>query len=187
MKIMGTQTKKNILAAFKGESSARTRYLYFSEQARKEGRNDIAELFDKMATNETAHARIWFNLLNGVGNSRENLVEALSGEHLERKDLYPSFAQQAREEGLPDIAEMFERIAEIEYRHEIQFRMALRKLGINVPDPEDDNLPELEINDEPQEVFICSLCGDVQPATNGEPPYDCRVCGALGSIHRETR
>lgn len=179
MDIKGTKTEENLLKAFQGESCARAKYLYFSEQAQKENRSEVSELFEKMAVNETAHARIWFRYLNGMGKSEENLETAMKGEAMESSDMYPSFAKQAREEGLEELAELFERVAEIEHQHEIRFRKELlRMLG-----------EEMKVAPSKKEelVCICSQCGYQQTAAKGEPPYACPVCGALGTMKNELR
>ncbi len=133
--IKGTQTEKNLLAAFAGESQARNRYNMFAKQARKEGYEVIAKFFDETAENERQHAKQFFTFLEGgmveitakyqsgvIGNTLENLLEAAEGEYGEWYTDYPEAAQTAREEGFDDIAEKFSLIADIEKHHEERFR-----------------------------------------------------------------
>ena len=96
--LKGTKSEENVKIAFAGESQARSKYIYFAEAARKEGNEKMAELFEKMATNELSHARIWFNLIQGTGSTQENLLNAAQGENYEWKSMYPDFAEQARAE-----------------------------------------------------------------------------------------
>ncbi len=125
---MTKRSQQNIKAAFAGESQARNKYTYYAEQARKEGNEEIAQLFERMADNEKEHAKIWFKLLNsGLGSIEANLKEAASGENYEWKTMYPEFAKQAREDGLETLAVMFEKVAAIENYHEKQFYDALLK------------------------------------------------------------
>lgn len=101
-KFAGTQTEKNLWAAFAGESQARNKYDYFAGVARKEGYQQIAELFDETAANERQHAKIWFKHLQGIGNTAENLKAAASGENYEWTDMYEGFAKTAKPKALPN-------------------------------------------------------------------------------------
>ena len=101
-KYSGTQTEKNLQAAFAGESQARNKYTYFASKAKKEGFEQIAALFLKTADNEKEHAKLWFKELDGIGNTAENLKAAADGENFEWTDMYDNFAKTADEEGFPD-------------------------------------------------------------------------------------
>ena len=104
-KYAGTQTEKNLEAAFAGESQARNKYTYFASKAKKEGFEQIAALFLKTADNEKEHAKLWFKELNGIGDTAQNLAAAADGENFEWTDMYESFAQTAEAEGFFDLAE----------------------------------------------------------------------------------
>lgn len=115
-KFAGTQTEKNLWAAFAGESQARNKYDYFAGVARKEGYQQIAELFDETAANERQHAKIWFKHLQGIGNTAENLKAAASGENYEWTDMYEGFAKTAEAEGFAELAAQFRAVGAIERR-----------------------------------------------------------------------
>ena len=117
-KFAGTQTEKNLWAAFAGESQARNKYDYFAGVARKEGYQQIAELFDETAANERQHAKIWFKHLQGIGNTAENLKAAASGENYEWTDMYEGFAKTAEAEGFAELAAQFRAVGAIEKAHE---------------------------------------------------------------------
>ena len=121
MDLKGSNTEKNLMAAFAGESQARNKYTYFSSAAKKEGYEQIAEIFQLTADNEKEHAKIWFKLLNGIGNTSENLKAAAGGEHDEWTDMYKRFAEEAKQEGFTDIARVFGLVAEIEKHHEERY------------------------------------------------------------------
>ena len=106
-KFAGTKTEKNLAAAFAGESQARNKYTYFASVARKEGYQQIAELFEETASNEKQHAKLWFQHLNGIGSTAENLKAAAAGENYEWTDMYEQFARDAEEEGFPELAFQF--------------------------------------------------------------------------------
>ena len=120
-KYAGTQTEKNLEAAFAGESQARNKYTYFASKAKKEGFEQIAALFLKTADNEKEHAKLWFKELEGIGNTAENLAEAAAGENYEWTDMYAGFAKTAEEEGFPELAEKFRLVAAIEKHHEERY------------------------------------------------------------------
>ena len=124
-KYAGTKTEKNLEAAFAGESQARNKYTYFASVAKKEGYEQISALFAKTAENEKEHAKMWFKLLGGLGNTAQNLAEAAAGENYEWTDMYATFAKEADEEGFHDIAEKFRAVAEIEKSHEERYRKLL--------------------------------------------------------------
>ncbi len=124
----GTQTEKNLEAAFAGESQARNKYSYFASKAKKEGFEQIAALFLKTADNEKEHAKMWFKELNGIGSTAENLVAAAEGENYEWTDMYDGFAKTADEEGFPELAAKFRLVAEIERHHEERYRALLKNV-----------------------------------------------------------
>ncbi|MBN2592383.1 MAG: rubrerythrin family protein [Sedimentisphaerales bacterium] len=139
MELKGSQTEKNLLTAFAGESQARNRYTYFASQARKEGYMQISAIFEETANQEREHAKREFKFLKGgeveitaafpagvIGNTIENLKEAAAGEHYETTEMYPEFAQVAEEEGFNEIAKVFRNIAVAEKRHEERY-LALAK------------------------------------------------------------
>jgi rubrerythrin len=139
--IKGTQTEKNLLKAFAGESQARNRYGFFAKQAKKEGYEQIAALFLETADNERIHAKRFFSFLEGgaveitasypagkVGTTKENLLEAANGENEEHTILYPEFAKVAKEEGFNDVAAAFKLIATVELEHEKRYRKLLENI-----------------------------------------------------------
>ena len=125
MNLKGTKTEKNLMAAFSGESEARNKYTYFASVAKKEGYEQISALFTKTAENEKEHAKMWFKLLGGLGNTAQNLASAAAGENYEWTDMYATFAKEAEEEGFADIAEKFRAVAKIEKSHEERYRALL--------------------------------------------------------------
>ena len=129
-KYAGTQTEKNLEAAFAGESQARNKYTYFSSVAKKEGYEQIAALFLKTAENEKEHAKMWFKELNGLGDTAENLLHAAEGENYEWTDMYDGFAKTAEEEGFTELAAKFRLVAAIEKHHEERYRALLRNVQV---------------------------------------------------------
>ena len=123
--LKGTRTEQNLRAAFSGESEARNKYTFFASVAKKEGYNQIAAIFEETANNEKEHAKMWFKLLQGIGDTKANLVSAAGGENYEWTEMYPEFARVAREEGFDSIAVMFERVAEVEKEHEERYKKLL--------------------------------------------------------------
>ncbi len=121
-KYSGTQTEKNLEAAFAGESQARNKYTYFASVAKKQGFEQIADLFLKTADNEKEHAKMWFKELNGIGDTAENLLAAAEGENYEWTDMYEDFAKTAEEEGFTELAHKFRLVAAIEKHHEERYR-----------------------------------------------------------------
>lgn len=183
MELKGTRTEKNIKAALAGESIARNKYTYYAAQARKEGHPEVADLFERMAGNESIHAKIWYTNLNGpIKESMENLRSAASGEFKEWSDMYPEFAQVAREEGFEHLAVLFERVAEIEKAHEKQFMEAMVQLSkqMRVASAQAQPVAEEEEEEQFQEKqgYRCIFCGAVY-----EDRLDvCPVCEAIGSF-----
>ena len=127
-KYKGTQTEKNLMTAFAGESEARNKYTYFASKAKKEGYEQIAALFLKTAENEKEHAKLWFKELNGIGDTAENLLSAAEGENYEWTDMYEGFAKTADEEGFHELAQRFRLVAAIEKHHEERYRALLHNV-----------------------------------------------------------
>ena len=125
--LKGSRTEANLMAAFAGETQARTKYTYYASQAKKDGYVQISKIFEETAANEKEHAKIWFKLLHGgaMPATTENLKDAAAGEHFEWTDMYQEFAEQAREEGFDQIAALFEAVGKIEKTHEERFRKLL--------------------------------------------------------------
>lgn len=162
-KYEGTQTEKNLEAAFAGESQARNKYTYFASAAKKEGYEQIAALFLKTADNEKEHAKMWFKELQGIGGTAENLEAAAAGENYEWTDMYAGFAKTAEEEGFPELAEKFRAVAEIEKRHEERYRALLK----NVETKEVFAKSEVK-------VWECRNCGHIVVGMGA--PEVCPVC-----------
>jgi len=162
-KYAGTQTEKNLEAAFAGESQARNKYTYFASTAKKEGFEQIAALFLKTADNEKEHAKMWFKELNGIGNTAENLAAAADGENYEWTDMYEGFAKTAEEEGFPELAAKFRMVAAIEKHHEERYRALLH----NVEAQEVFKKSEVK-------VWECRNCGHIVVGTAA--PEVCPVC-----------
>ena len=127
-KYSGTQTEKNLHAAFSGESQARNKYTYFASVAKKEGYEQISALFLKTAENEKEHAKMWFKELNGIGGTAENLKAAAEGENYEWTDMYDEFAKTAEAEGFHELAVKFRLVAAVEKHHEERFRALLKNV-----------------------------------------------------------
>ena len=120
--IKGTKTEKNLNAAFAGESQARVKYQFYASKAKKEGYEQISAIFQETSDNEKEHAKIWYKLLHdGVADTINNLKDAAAGENYEYTDMYKKFAEEAREEGFNEIAELFEKVGEIEKHHEERY------------------------------------------------------------------
>lgn len=174
-KYSGTQTEKNLEAAFAGESQARNKYTYFASVAKKQGFEQIADLFLKTADNEKEHAKMWLKELNGIGNTAENLLAAAEGENYEWTDMYEDFAKTAEEEGFTELAHKFRLVAAIEKHHEERYRALLR----NVETAEVFKRSEIK-------VWECRNCGHI--VVGKEAPEVCPVCNHPQSyfeIHAE--
>lgn len=161
--LKGTETEKNLLAAFAGESEARNKYTFFASKAKKEGFVQISNIFAETAANEKEHAEIWYKILSGIGTTVDCLKDAADGEAYEWKEMYPSFAKKAREEGFDEIAELFEGVAAIEKEHEERYR----KLLANVED-------KLVFSRDGDCVWQCSNCGHI--VVGKQAPEVCPVC-----------
>ena len=167
--------KKNLEAAFAGESQARNKYTYFASVAKKQGFEQIANLFLKTADNEKEHAKMWFKELNGIGDTAENLLAAAEGENYEWTDMYEDFAKTAEEEGFTELAHKFRLVAAIEKHHEERYRALLR----NVETAEVFKRSEIK-------VWECRNCGHI--VVGKEAPEVCPVCNHPQSyfeIHAE--
>ncbi len=162
-KYAGTQTEKNLEAAFAGESQARNKYTYFASKAKKEGYEQIAALFLKTADNEKEHAKLWFKELEGIGSTCENLSAAADGENYEWTDMYASYADTAEEEGFPELAAKFRLVAAIEKHHEERYRALLH----NVETSEVFAKSEVKI-------WECRNCGHIVVGTSA--PEVCPTC-----------
>lgn len=165
MELKGSKTEKNLMEAFAGESQARNKYTYFASKAKKDGYEQIAQIFMNTADNEKEHAKIWFKLLNGgeIGSTEENLKAAAAGENYEWTDMYARFAKDAKEEGFDHIAYLFEEVAKIEKEHEERYMTLLGNV--------EDNLV---FKKGEETVWICRNCGHVY--VGEEAPKVCPVC-----------
>ena len=162
-KYAGTQTEKNLEAAFAGESQARNKYTYFASKAKKEGYEQIAALFLKTADNEKEHAKMWFKELDGIGDTAQNLAAAAAGENFEWTDMYDGFAKTAEEEGFSELAEKFRLVAAIEKEHEERYRALLK----NVETAQVFEKSEIK-------VWECRNCGHI--AVGPTAPLVCPPC-----------
>ena len=162
-KYAGTQTEKNLLAAFAGESEARNKYTFFASKARKEGYEQIAALFLKTAENEKEHAKLWFKELEGIGDTAENLQAAAEGENYEWTDMYEDFAKTAEAEGFTELAHRFRLVAAIEKHHEERYRALLHIV----------EMAEVFAKSEVK-VWECRNCGHIVIGTSA--PEVCPTC-----------
>lgn len=176
MSLKGTKTEQNLLKAFAGESQARNRYTMFAKIAKKEGYEQIAELFLETAANEYEHAKVFFRHLEGgmveitaaypagvEGTTSENLLHAANGEQEEWEDLYPEFAKVAAEEGFPKIAASFRQIAKVEAEHEARYRALKEKVD-----------KDLVFKSEDKIMWVCRKCGHIH--VGKQPPGLCPIC-----------
>lgn len=128
MELKGSKTEKNLMTAFAGESQARNKYSYFAGVAKKEGYEQISEIFTHTADNEKEHAKLWFKALGELGTTPENLLKAAEGENYEWTDMYATFAKEAEEEGFTGLAYQFRAVAAIEKTHEERYRALLKNI-----------------------------------------------------------
>ena len=162
-KYTGTQTEKNLEAAFAGESQARNKYTYFASKAKKEGFEQIAALFLKTAENEKEHAKLWFKELEGIGSTAENLLEAAQGENYEWTDMYSGFADTADAEGFHELAAKFRLVAAIEKHHEERYRALLK------------NVETAQVFEKSEvKIWECRNCGHLVVGTKA--PQLCPTC-----------
>ena len=163
MELKGTKTEKNLWTAFAGESQARNKYTYFASVAKKEGYEQIAEIFTKTAENEKEHAKMWFKALGELGDTAQNLLHAAEGENYEWTDMYDSFAKTAEEEGFPELAQKFRLVGEIERHHEERYRALLR------------NVETAKVFEKSEvKVWECHNCGHIVVGTKA--PDVCPTC-----------
>ena len=163
MELKGSKTEKNLMEAFAGESQARNKYTYFASKAKKEGFEQIAAIFNQTADNEKEHAKLWFKLLGGIGNTAENLLAAADGENYEWTDMYDTFAKEAEEEGFVEIAAKFRAVAKIERSHEERYRALL------------NNVEMQKVFEKSEEImWECRNCGHL--VMGKKAPEVCPVC-----------
>ena len=175
-KYAGTQTEKNLEAAFAGESMARNKYTYYASKAKKEGYEQIAALFLKTADNEKEHAKMWFKELhNGMPDTAANLLDAAEGENYEWTDMYAGFAETAEKEGFKVLAAKFRLVAAIEKHHEERYRALLK------------NVETAQVFEKSEvKVWECRNCGHIVVGT--EAPEVCPTCDhprAYFEVHAE--
>ena len=162
-KYAGTQSEKNLMTAFAGESEARNKYTFFASVAKKQGFEQIAALFLKTADNEKEHAKLWFKELNGIGDTADNLKAAAAGENYEWTDMYDSFAKTAEEEGFPELAARFRLVGAIEKHHEERYRALLHNIKMA------EVFAKIEVK-----VWECRNCGHIVVGT--QAPEVCPTC-----------
>jgi len=165
MELKGSKTEQNLMTAFAGESQARNKYTYFASKAKKDGYEQIAEIFLETAENEKEHAKLWYKELHGgeVPSTPENLLEAAEGEYYEWTDMYENFAKVAEEEGFKDIARKFRGVAAIEKAHEERYRKLLK----NIED-------EVVFSRDGDTIWQCRNCGHI--VIGKKAPLVCPVC-----------
>ena len=163
MELKGSKTEKNLRTAFSGESEARNKYTYFASVARKEGFEQIAEIFQKTADNEKEHAKMWFKALGGLSNTAANLLSAAEGENYEWTDMYATFAKEAEEEGFTDLAAKFRMVAAIEKTHEERYRALLSNVEMQKVFEKAD-----------MTIWECRNCGHL--VMGKKAPEVCPVC-----------
>ena len=174
-KYAGTQTEKNLEAAFAGESQARNKYSYFASRAKKDGYEQIAALFEATANNEKEHAKMWFKELEGIGDTAQNLAAAAAGENYEWTDMYDGFAKTAEQEGFTELAAKFRLVAAIEKSHEERYRALLR------------NIETKQVFEKSEvKVWECRNCGHIVVGTKA--PEICPTCAhpqSFFEVHAE--
>ncbi len=165
MDLKGSKTEKNLQEAFAGESQARNKYTYYASKAKKDGYVQIQKIFEETANNEKEHAKLWFKLLHGgeIGDTLDNLKDAVTGENYEWTDMYQRFAKEAKEEGFDKIAYLFSEVAKIEKTHEKRYK----KLYNNIVNGE-------VFEKEKEVVWVCENCGHVH--VGKKAPKICPVC-----------
>ncbi len=171
--IKGTDTEKNLYFALGGESQAYFKYGVYAKKASQDGFEEIKNVFKEISENEKAHAEVWFRFLGGKGSTRQNLEAAAGGENYEWAEMYKGFAETARKEGFPSIADMFERVAAVEMQHEKIYRSYIEKL---------DN-GEMFKGSGAETKWICLNCGYIH--TGAEPPKICPLCSHPQSYFKE--
>ena len=153
--LKGTKTEQNLMAAYAGESQARTKYDFYASQAKKDGYVQFGNIFAETALNEKEHAKIWFKLLHdGMPSTEVNLKDAAAGENFEWTDMYPTFAKEAKEEGFDEIAALFEMVADIEKRHDERYQQLTENIDKGIVYKKDT-----------EQAWICTNCGHVHYGT----------------------
>ena len=170
MKLKGSKTEQNLLAAFAGESQARNKYTYFATVAKEEGFEQIAGIFLETAENEREHAKREFDFLKGAGDTMANLKAAAEGENYEWTSMYPEFENVAREEGFTEIADFFKEVGEVEEEHEKRYRALLKNLFEGKVFKKDSTVK-----------WKCRNCGYIHKGT--EAPENCPACGFSQSYY----
>ncbi len=165
MELKGSQTEKNLMIAFSGESEARNKYTYYASQARKDGYEQIAAIFEETAGNEREHAKIWFKQLLGgkVPGTLENLKAAAKGENYEWTEMYANFAKVAQEEGFTELARLFASVAEVEKHHEERYLTLVKNIETGIV-----------FAREGQKVWLCRNCGHLH--VGDVAPDICPTC-----------
>ena len=161
--LKGTKTEANLWAAFAGESQARNKYTYYASKAKKEGFEQISELFTETANQEKEHAKLWFKLIHGISSTLDNLKDAAQGENDEWTDMYPRMAKEAREEGFNEIADLFEGVAAIEKVHEEKYKQLFENIEQKIVFSRDGDC-----------IWQCRNCGHIH--VGKEAPEVCPVC-----------
>lgn len=163
--LKGTKTEENLRTALAGESQARVKYEFYASQAKKDGYVEIKEIFQESSDNEKEHAKVWFKLLNGgsVPDTETNLADAAAGEHEEWTVMYKEFAETAREEGLDDIAELFDAAAATEKAHEDRYNALSDKIKAGTVFKKDEEI-----------AWKCNNCGYIHYGTDA--PEVCPLC-----------
>ena len=161
--LKGTQTETNLMTAFAGESQARNKYTYYASKAKKEGYEQISEIFQKTADNEKEHAKMWFKELKGIGNTAQNLKAAADGENYEWTDMYEQFAKDAEAEGFVELAKKFRAVGQIEKAHEERYRKLLNNIEMQAVFAKSE-----------EKMWECRNCGHL--VIGKEAPEVCPVC-----------
>lgn len=161
--LKGSKTEQNLWEAFAGESQARNKYTYYASKAKKDGYEQMAQLFQETADQEKEHAKIWFKLIHGIGSTIDNLKDAAQGEYDEWTDMYPRMAREAREEGFEEIAQLFEGVAAIEKVHEEKYKKLLKNIEQGIVFSRDGDT-----------IWQCRNCGHIY--IGKQAPEICPVC-----------
>jgi len=161
--LKGSKTEQNLWEAFAGESKARNKYTYYASKAKKDGFEQMAQLFQETADQEKEHAKMWFKLIHGIGTTADNLKDAAQGEYDEWTDMYPRMAREAREEGFEEIAQLFEGVAAIEKVHEEKYKKLLENIEQGIVFSRDGDT-----------VWQCRNCGHIH--IGKQAPETCPVC-----------
>ncbi len=165
MELKGSKTEQNLLIAFAGESQARNKYTYFASQAKKDGYEQIAAIFEETANNEKEHAKMWYKELNGgkIPDTLTNLNAAAEGENYEWTDMYDGFAKTAKEEGFTRLAYLFEEVGKIEKEHEERYRKLIENIEGGLVFSKDGD-----------RIWKCRNCGHI--VIGKSAPEVCPVC-----------